>query len=209
MKYLMSVIFSVFAANMLFAQGFEGILEFKEQSGTEVQNSVFYIKGDKVRIDEFKPGTRMIVQSNIIDTKSGTVTLLDHVNKTWITKTVTDKPAALKDGQVSNSKNSKEYFGYKCREYAVKSASGGNTISIWATSGNFYFFPHFIELTGKSDFFPAYYLSLGLKDGSMPMLITETDAQGKELSRTEVTRLDKKTLDDALFAIPRDFRQAQ
>jgi hypothetical protein len=41
-----------------------------------------------------------------------------------------------------------------------------------------------------------------------PLRSVEYDTAGKELSRMQVTKVEKKSIDDSAFAIPKDFTKA-
>lgn len=45
-----------------------------------------------------------------------------------------------------------------------------------------------------------------LADGGFPPRAVTTDPSGKEKSRMEVTKIDKKSVDDAKFNVPPDYK---
>src|SRR5665213_20381 len=128
------------------AQSFGGIIEIKKQTGKEVSNYVYYVKGDKVRIDEFTPGTRTISGTFIIDTKASTMLFLDPARKLWGTRAPKGMPVAAAGCVVSSTKEIKEMFGYKCAEQTVKNAADSTEIDYYIAPGSFTFFTPMMKL---------------------------------------------------------------
>ena len=64
MKKLVLVALTIFSVSLgLSAQDFEGIIEFKKQEGSNVENMVWYVKGDLVRVDQFDPKSPLRFQA--------------------------------------------------------------------------------------------------------------------------------------------------
>ncbi|HEU4716865.1 MAG TPA: DUF4412 domain-containing protein [Bacteroidia bacterium] len=192
------------------AQNFEGIIEFKKQTGTEVLNYVYYVKGDRVRIDEFTPGTRTVSGSFILDVNKKTMIYLNHDRKLWGTRQPpAADPVAPAGCIASATKNSKTLFGYKCTENIVKNVSDSTQISYWVANGHFAFFTPMMKLLNRQEKFSTYFFAMTLKDGAFPFLAVESDLNGKEISRLEVTRFEQKTLDAGLFSTPKDYTEVK
>ncbi|MFI5222507.1 MAG: hypothetical protein ACHQK8_09290, partial [Bacteroidia bacterium] len=85
MKKLFSTALFVFAG-MLFvsAQSFEGVIEFKKQTATDTVNYIYYVKGDKVRLDEIGSKSKKVEGSFIIDLKTHSMVSLSHERKLYI-----------------------------------------------------------------------------------------------------------------------------
>lgn len=195
------------AAVSVYAQNFEGLIEFKKQTGTNVVNYVYYVKDNKVRIDEFTPGTRTVSGSFIIDIKDSSMIYLSHERKVWGTRQPKGGLAAPAGAKAMVTKNSKELFGYKCVENVVKNETDGSQISYWIAPGKFMFFKPMMGLLARQENFSTYYYALAVKDGSMPLLAIEKDANGNEIGRLEVTRLEQKVLAAGLFDTPKDYTE--
>jgi hypothetical protein len=196
-------------AAALHAQSFEGLIEFKKQTGPEVLNYTYYVKGDKVKIDEFTPGTRTVSGSFIVDTKTGSMIFLSPERKLWGTREQKGSPVAPAGAVASTTKTSKELFGYKCTEQVVKNEADSTQISYWVASGKFNFFLPMMKLINRQEKLSTYYFALNPKEGAMPLLAIEKDLSGKEKARLEVTRLETKPLSDALFEIPKDYTEVK
>lgn len=205
--FFLLVLFPVFAT--LKAQNFEGVIEFKKQTGPDVVNYLYYVKGDKVRIDEFTPGTRTVSGSFIVDTKTGSMIFLSPDRKLWGTRVQKGAAAAPAGAVASTTKATKTLFGYKCSEQVVTHAADSTQISYWIAPGKFNFFLPMLKLLNRQENFSTYYFALTVKEGAMPLLAVEKDLNGNEKSRLEVTRLEQKVLTEGLFEIPKDYTEVK
>ena len=197
-------------ATVLRAQTFEGIIEFKKQTGTDVVNYEYYIKGGKIRIDEFAPGSRIVSGSFIVDTAAKTMRYLLPDRKLWGTRASKGGLAAPAGAAVTATKKTKELFGYKCVEQQVSVKADSSNISFWIAPGKFNFFLPMLKLLDRQENFSTYYMAIpSIKKGSMPMLAVWTDLNGVEKGRLEVTRLEAKTVNDNMFAIPTDYTEVK
>ena len=191
------------------AQNFGGIIEFKKQTGTNVVNYVYYVKGDKVRIDEFTPGTRVISGSFIVDTKAGTMLFMDPDRKLWGTRAQKGSAAAPAGCIAAPTKAVKDMFGYKCTEQVVKNVADTTEISYYIAPGKFAFFAPMMKLLNRQEKMSTYFFAMNVKDGYMPLLAVEKNLQGVERGRLEVTRLEEKDLADGMFTVPKEYTEVK
>jgi len=205
MKNLLSSLFLLFTLGTA-AQDFEGMIEFKKQEGTSIENTVWYVKGDLVRIDEFEPGSRLLKSARIINTKDSSVTYIDHRAKTYKSNTPAITPVIPVGCTVTETKNTKELQIYKTTEFTLKTPGDSANYSFWMTSGKFAFFKTAAWLYGADNSYIKYYWALDPKAGSMPMLVTRSNPSGVETGRFEVTRIEKRSLDANLFVVPADYK---
>lgn len=202
-----ALLFSLFIALSItsFAQNFAGIMEVKKQTGKDVVNYVYYVKGDKVRIDEFTPGTRTISGTFIMDTKANTMQWLDPVRK-MTGKREVKAPSIASAGMVaSTSKEMKELFGYKCTEQIVTNTTDTTAISYYIAPGKFAFFTPMMKMLNRQEKLYTYFFALTIKDGYMPLLAIEKNLKGEERGRLEVTRIEQKDITDGMFTVPSDY----
>jgi len=167
------------------------------------------VKGDKVRIDEFSPGTRTISGTFIVDTKASTMLYLDPERKLWGTREQKSAPVSTAGCLVTSAKEIKQVFGYKCSEQVVTNAADNTEISYFIAPGNFSFFTPMMKLLNRQEKLSTYFFALNVKDGYMPLLAIEKDLNGVERGRLEATRVDEKILDDGMFAIPKDYTEVK
>lgn len=203
-KKLVAGILALTLSGAAFAQSFEGVIEFKQQSTTDTVNRIYYVKGDKVRIDEIGTISKKVEGSYIIDLTANTMTALSHARKIYFDQTpVGTTPTGR--GEVIKTKNSKTIHGYKCREYIVTNKEDNIKISFWMAAGKFDFFSKMMKLLKRKDRHSLYYVQMGGVEGMFPFLSTETTLDGKERSRMEVTKIEKKTVDAKRFEIPAEY----
>lgn len=202
-QLLMSALVLVLAGSTASAQDFEGIVEFKKQEGTVIETTVWYVRGNMVRIDEFEPGSRMLKSCYLINTKDSSVRYLDHKAKT-ASKYVGAKAKIPVGCRVENTKNTQELWTYKTTETVVQ-PNADSTFRYWIHSGRFAFFRTAAYLVGPANSYLNYYWALEPKDNAMPMLITRENAAGKETGRLEVIRVEKRTIDEHMFNVPADY----
>ncbi len=206
-KFVVLVVVSLSMSLCVTAQDFEGIIEFKKQEGKVVENTVWYVKGDLVRIDEFEPGSRMLKSATILNLKDSSITYLDHQSKTWSrVKNHLVVAGAPVNFSVTETKNTKELHTYKTTESVIKTG-GDSTFSYWTNTGKFGFFRTALYLYGPRNSYLEYYWMLKPKDNSMPMLVTKQNLKGEETGRMEVTRIEKRTVDEKLFGVPADYKE--
>lgn len=208
-KFLKVIAFAfiAFIPAAVFGQSFEGVIEFKKMTGNDTTGYVYYIKGNNVRIDEIGARSKKVEGSFLIDTKAGTMKFLSHDRKTWGEHKSGAAPAVGGKPVITKTTNVKMLHGYKCTEYVVKNADENASISFWIASGKFNFFKPMLKLLNRKEKFATYYPLLPVKDGAFAMLAVQSDNTGKETGRLEVTRLEKKTVDASLFAVPKDYSE--
>jgi hypothetical protein len=203
---LLVILFSGFSI-LSFAQNFAGIIEFKKQTGKDVVNYVYYVKGDKVRIDEFTPGTRTISGSFIIDTKANTMIFTDPDRKLWGTRAPSGNPVAAAGAMATTTKEMKELFGYKCTEQVVTNTADTTSISYFIAPGKFAFFAPMMKMLNRQERLSTYFFSLTVKDGYMPLLAIEKNLKGVERGRLEVTRIQQTDIADGMFTVPKEYTE--
>ncbi len=184
-------------------KGFEGTIEFRQIAGADTTNLVYYIKGDKVRIDNIRKGVS--AGGFLFDLKAGTITSLNAERKIY-SDVAKASPATMSGkAEVTKTKNMKKVLGYNCTEYIVKNATDNVSISYWMASGKFDFFDKLVKLWNRKDKVSVYFTQLTGVVGMFPMVASQTGADGKEELRLEVTKVEKKVLDPAMVAIPANY----
>ncbi len=189
-------------AGILFSQGFEGMMEFKKKTAFDTVSYTYFVKGDKVRIDEVGAKSAKVEGSFIIDLKAGTMLSLSHDRKMYLEQ---KSPAPTKPGgecKIEKTKNSKQILGYKCVEWKVTNATENTIVSYWVTSGKFNFFGKMLNVLNRKDKFSVYYAQLKAPDGSFPLLAVMSPMDGKESERLETTKVEPKKVDAKNFMIP-------
>lgn len=197
-------------AGTVSAQSFEGVIEFKKQTTTDTVNYVYYVKGDKVRLDEIGNISKKPGGSFIVDLKTSSMISLSHERKLYIEQasgtpaTVTGKPEVIKTGNV------KTILGQKCSEYVVKNPDEKVQVTYWLASGKYDFLLKFLKVLNRKDKTSLYFQQLTGVEGMFPFLSVQTNLETNSVDvRMEVTRIEKKTIDAAKFDIPKDYQKFQ
>lgn len=202
-NFLLITCFFLTCMSSITAQDFEGIIEFKLQEGSKQETSVWYVKGDMVRIDEFEPGTRILKGCYLINTKENSAKYLDHTAKTWTSVIVTEEKRPM--STVEEVDSTLEFQSYKATKYNVKTDS--LQMSYWLNHGKFGFFTPALTFIAHKNVYYKYYWHLPSTDNAMPMLVTKKNSAGVETGRLEVTRIDKRVIDANLFNVPVGYKQ--
>lgn len=196
----------VFASAILNAQSFEGTIEFKKQTTFDTTTYIYYVKGDKVRIDEIGSATGKIEGTFLVDLKSQKMTSLSHERKIYMDKEKNASPVVNGQVAVEKTKNAKTVHEYKCTEYIAKNATENTEVSYWVAPGKFDFFPKLLNVLNRKDKFATYYQKLTGVEGMFPFVAIEKSG-GVEKGRLEVTKIEKKVLNDSMFNIPADYKK--
>ena len=183
-----------------FGSGFEGeITMHMARAGAPEEDMVVKAKGDKMRIDTganyllYDPATNKMTmvspaQKSVMDldfSKAGA----PQANTTGDTATI-DK-----------SGKHETIAGIDCEDWTARDPSGKKS-EVCIAQGIAFF--DMGSMKGGSS-------SIGkeMRDKKLfPLRSVEYDAAGKELSRMQVTKVEKKSIDDSEFTVPKDYTKA-
>lgn len=209
-KLFLSALFGLAGILIASAQSFEGVIEFKKQTTTDTINYVYYVKGDKVRIDEIGVKSKKVEGSFIIDLKANSTLSLSHDRKLYLEQ-ASGTPAVMNGkAEVKKTGNAKTIQGVKCTEYIVKNADEKVQVSYWMGSGKFDFFFKLLKVLNRKDKSAVYIQQLTGVDGMFPFLSIQSNLEtGKDEVKMEVTKVQKKTVDATQFDVPKDYQKFQ
>ena len=209
-KLLLSALFGFTGMLIASAQSFEGSIEFKKQTTTDTVNYIYYVKGDKVRLDEIGSKSKKVEGSFIVDTKANTMIALNHDRKLYFEQasgtpaTVNGKPEVKKTGNV------KTIQGMKCNEYIVKNTDEKVQVTYWMVGNNFNFFFKVLKVLNRKDKSAVYVQQITGAEGMFPFLSSQINLEtNKEEVKMEVTKIDNKSVDASKFEIPKDYKKFQ
>lgn len=197
----------LFACSILPAQNFGGIINFKKQVGKDSTNYDYYVKGDKVRFDEYTPGTKTLSSCFILDIKANTMIFIDPDRKCWGKRVRGEMAVGAAGCVAATSAEMKEMFGYKCSEQVIKNVADSTEISYFITPGKFSFFMPMLRQINSMEKLSTYLFSANMPDGSMPLLAIEKDLKGNEKERLEVTSIEEKAVPDSKFLVPKGYKE--
>jgi len=181
-----------------FGDGFEGAITMHVHSSTGDSDMVVQTKGDKMRFDMGgQNGSYML-----FDPKANTVTMVTTSTKTYseIDFKSPNAPKANTSADKSTIDKSGKHetiAGIDCENWVAH--DGAKRSEICIAQGIAFFDMGSLKGGGGG-------LGQELRDKKLfPMRDVEYDASGKEVSRMEVTKVEKKSVDDAQLAVPKDY----
>jgi hypothetical protein len=189
------------------AQGFEGVIEFKQFTTKDTTLNLYYVKGNDVKLDQLGKTSHKAEGSFLFDLNAGKITGLNHSRKLYDNVAVSKAPATNKIDTVIKLKETKSILGYKCVGYTVKSKTDNVQITYWLAPGNFNFFQPCVALWNRKDKASVYFRAIKDTKGMMPLLSIEADMSGKEQGKLEVIKVEKKAVDAASLEIPKDYKK--
>lgn len=182
-----------------FGPGFEGEITMHTQRVGETGSDMrVKSKGDKFRFDVPSPtGT----STAILDPAANKMTMLLDAQKSYMDLDFSKpsaQPSTNPDTSTAKATGKHETVaGMDCEDWTATDASGKHTDVCLAAGPSF----DLGALSGKPS-------GAGQKQ-MFPLKSVDYDAKGTELSRMEVTKIEKKKLDDSLFVIPADYKKME
>ncbi len=187
------------AMSFLSGGPFEGEITMNMINGGKPPETIVYmVKGQKMRFDA--PSGKAGGGYVIFDSASKKMMTVTDSQKMAMTMDLNNMPqadvsaaAAAKKSNVDKTGKTDTVAGYSCDIWKVTEDSGDKTDLC----------------VGKGIAFPSMGKSVGwmseLSD-SFPLRAVTTDATGKEKTRMEVTKIDKKSIDDSKFEVPAGYK---
>ena len=188
------------------AQSFEGVISFEATSNQITSSFEYYVKGSQVRIEVGASGRQGAAV--IIDSKKNLATMLVAGSGMYmefdLAATASAKGNAPAEGIVlTRTGRTDEIAGQECEELLASSQS--MKAEVWAVAG-FGTFMQFDPSPKSSR--PSLSLERRLaQQGLFPLRMVVRDLSGKEQSRIEAKRIDKRSLDSRLFTIPAGWKK--
>ena len=186
-------------------QPFEGIIEFTKTTGPVVTNYKYFVKGERIRIEEIS--ARGEVQGiMLVDTRDKTVTAISPERKLYMDVPNMRLPKDV-ETNVQKTSEMKDMAGYKCEKWVVKSAKEDRVLTYWVAADEFNFFVPLLETLNRKDEQAVFFLQIKDNNGVFPMLGIEQKNDGAEMSRLEVKQVAKGAQKASLFEIPAGFNK--
>jgi hypothetical protein len=188
-----------------FGSGFEGeITMHTTRAGGPAKDLVVETKGDKLRFDSdgtagkswgvYDPSVSASKVVMVMDEQKAFMDLDFSSPSAPQANTNADTSTIDKNGKKDN------VAGIDCQTWTAKDASGKRS-EVCIAEGIAFFDIGSLKSGGSP-------LSKELREKKLfPMRTVEYDASGNEVSRTEVTKVDKKKIDDARFTVPADYKK--
>jgi hypothetical protein len=187
--------------------GFEGdVTMHTTSSHGPPQDLTFHVKGQKLRVDV--PEQRGEQAHAIFDQSTNKILVVMDTQKMYMeldpSAAQAHAAAAHAPATVTETGKHETVAGTDCEDWDIVEASGKRASVCIAKGLAFFDFGGGMR-PGGGESASAWMDELRAKK-AFPLKAVETDATGKEISRMEVTKIEKKSLDDSLFTVPAGYR---
>ena len=185
---------------------FEGTIEFKKITPAETVTYVYYVKGDKIRIDEIGATSKKVEGTSIIDLATKKMISINHGRKMYMDQkpgtpaTINGKP------ETNETKKTKTLLGASCKEVVVTNKDDNTIVKYYFAGSKFNFLSNLLKFLNRKDKSAIYYPFNAASD-AFPYLSVQTDLNGTEVSRFEAVKIEKKAVGADVFDIPKDYKK--
>lgn len=187
---------------------FEGSIEFKMETKKDTTTNIYYTKGDHVKLDQLGKKTGKVEGSFVFDMTNKQIKFVNPARKVWGEHKSETPPVIKGTCEVTKTKNTKTILGKKCTEYIVKNTEENTIITYWITVDKFDFFVPVVKMWNRKDKQSIYFNQIkDLPKGAMPMASYENTLDGKPVSKLEVLKIEKKTLELTQVSVPADYKK--
>jgi len=207
MKSLFTLLFALLGITY-FAQSFTGSIDFKYYTVRDTTLNTYWVKDKKIKLDQYAKKNNAIEGSFIFNLEDKTIKFVNPKRKVWGDQKSEIPPVLKGKCDVSKGKG-KTINGIKCNEYIVKNVEENTIITYYITTDHYDFFVPMMELWNRKDKQSIYFGKIkGLSKGSMPVLSEERSVtDNRFISKLEITKLNKTTVDDSKLAVPEDYKK--
>lgn len=194
---------------MAVAQSYEGSVEFKMETNKDTTTNIYYVKGNTVKLDQLGRKSGKVEGSFVFDLATNQVKFVNPIRKVWGEHKSETAPMIKGTCVVTKGTNTKLVQGQKCIEYIVKNTEENTQITYWISTGKFDFFMPLVKLWNRKDKQSIYFNQIkDLPKGSMPLMSEEkTISDMKAVSRLEVSKISKGSMDASKLSIPADYNK--
>ena len=204
MKPIRTTCLAILATLTLGAFGapFEGKITMQITEGKKSTSATFYCKGDLMRIESSESDEGYMV----FDMASKTMTMIMPSQRMFMVMNAgahAQQPGQS-DPPVKTGRKEK-ILGYECDEYTI--TDGKKVTTFWGAHGLGVFHSMMRGGPGGPPKGPSALEKAAESEGVFPLRTIETNARGKEISRTEVTSVEPGSQPDSLFVPPKGFQK--
>lgn len=185
-----------------FGTDFEGTITMKVHTGTQDSDMLVTTKNEKMRFDI---GSQSGGKYMLFDPKTNAVTMVDDSTKTFSVldfKSPSAPQANTSPETAAIDKTGKHetIAGIDCENWIAKDPSGKRS-EVCIAQGIAFF-----DIGSMKSGSSGGGLAKELREKKLfPLRDVEYDAASKEVSRMEVTKVEKKSIDDAKLDVPKDY----
>lgn len=194
---------------MAIAQSYEGSIEFRMETSKDTTSNIYYVKGNDVKLDQIGRKSGKVEGSFVFDLNSNEIKFVNPVRKVWGEHKSETAPMIKGSCVSTKGTNTKMVQGQKCTEYIVKNTEENTQITYWLANNKYDFFAPLVKIWNRKDKQSIYFNQIkDMPKGSMPLLSEErTISDGKLVSKLEVSKISKGSIDASKLAIPSEYKK--
>ncbi|RMG82765.1 MAG: DUF4412 domain-containing protein [Bacteroidetes bacterium] len=206
MKKLLTLIVLSVCVLSIYAQ-FNGTIHFKKIKDGVESEFTYYVKDDKVRVEE-KDSQGNVKGIMLVDLTKESVIAISPQRKLYMDATNKRVQQPVKP-KIEKTKNHKKIAGYDCVQWNAYYPQEDAEITYWVTEDrSFDFFDDLLRVLNRKDKIARYFLTAKDIEGCFTMEgIEKSLTDGSEKMKLTVTSVKKEDLDDSLFEVPDGYQK--
>ncbi len=189
-------------SSQLRAQKFEGTVDFTLTTDNRTVPMTLMIKGDNIRVEtEGRPGMKAVI---LMDTKENKSTMIMDAMKMYMEMPIPQaRDSSIPKYSFNKTGKTQKLLGYDCNEYLF--TDGKTQANVWVTKELGSVAHYGMGLGRPGNRTDAWQEALGKEGGFALLTVVKTEDRGE--STIKATKVEKKSLDDALFKIPEGYQK--
>ncbi len=201
-----AIILITFFTISVFSKNFEGTLSYIKECGNDTSYVYWFIKGNKVRIEEYNR-FHEISSTVLVDIEKEISYQISPDQKLY-TPYEQNKIDLFADNnfQITKSNNYKIINGTKCYQWRVRNQAKNTEITYWVTRDSFSIYNKTILSLNKTDNSICFFKKIPEYQGYLPLLCEERTLLRDTRSKKSLIKITKKEVSNSLFVIPSDYK---
>ncbi len=205
-KFLSLILVCAIFINGTSEESFEGKIFFKSIKPDKREVYVYYVKDDKIRLDQISDG--VINGTYLVNTESKEMFALTPKHKVYMRKEFKDIKYPRNEAvEVIKTGKKRSIHGYECEEVKVNDKDNDSFITYYVSQKNFDFFRPMLLCLNRKEMLSTNYFQIEGVNRDFPFFGVEKSANGLEKHRLEVTLISQEKLSDDWFDIPYDYSE--
>ncbi|MCO6499001.1 MAG: DUF4412 domain-containing protein [Vicingus serpentipes] len=191
----------------LFAQDFEGVIEFRRINYYDTTNYTYHISSDQVKIDEYNKDGK-VTGTMLVNLNTQEVLAVNHDRKLYMN--IESKPSVkdLSNSKIEKTQQTKKVLGYDCVKWTVDNPDYKSKAEYWVVKdGNYSYFKRLLTALNRKDKIALYFMQVPGNAGFFPIIGEEKGYDGKLRARLETKKVTKKKLSTTTFNIPAGYTE--
>lgn len=202
-KWFFTGVFFLTLYSYINASPFEGVIFFQKEVGNEVTYFKYYVKGDKVRIEDVNEGG-LLNGILLIDTKNASLQMLSCSAQMYMDVPVAEESEKPKV-KIERTGDVKMIQGKECELWKVVNTESFTHYEFWVNEGDYSFFTPMLRMLNRNDNIALAWVSSLMGKGYFPFVGAEYSSTGKLVTKLEVLEIKENEVDENLFDIPSNY----